>query len=379
MKAEEKKTSDTQSSLAEPDVAEIRDNIERTRESLSDTLGALQEKLNPTVLKEKLSEEFEAAKEAVKTELTEAKEVVKTELLEAKDALKDEVREQYEHAKNVVHDATIGRVEDMARSAGDTMKEARTSFMDTIRENPIPAAMAGLGLAWLLMNRRNAGNRSEYRGQMNGPAERGMRQIAGRVQHVAHDVMDQASGVAQKVGNKADSLAHRAQGQAGEYVDQAGQLVHRVQDQAGQLVNRAQNQVGQLVHGAQDGAGDLVHYAQDHAGQMAQQARRTLQSTFDENPLALGAVALALGTAVGLALPATEIENEWMGDARDQLMERAGEVAHESLGKAQQAVEQLVTGETEQAGGKSEASNDGAAGGKKAGGAKKPEDDRALS
>ena len=338
MNAEEKKSGVVQHSPADEDVAGIRGNIERTRANMSDTLGALQEKLNPTVLKEKLTEEFEAAKEAVKVELLEAKEAVKVELLEAKDALKDEVREQYEHARTVVHDATIGRVENMARSAGETMKEAKSSVLDTIRENPIPAAMAGLGLVWLLMNRRNAANRAEYRGTLGGPAERGMRQIAGRVQHVAHDVMDQASGAAQKVGNKADSLAHRASGQAGEYVDQAGQLAHRMQDQAG----------------------EIVHYAQDHAGQMARQARRTVQSTFEENPLAIAAVALALGTAVGLALPATELENEWMGETRDHLMERAGEVAHESLGKAQHAVEQLVTGETEHATG------NGAADGKKA-------------
>ena len=338
MNAEEKKSS----APSEEHVADIRGNIERTRANMSDTLGALQEKLNPTVLKEKLSEEFEAAKEAVKIEL-----------LEAKDALRDEVREQYEHARNVVHDATIGKVEDMARHAGETMKEARTSFMDTVRENPIPAVMAGLGLAWLIMNRRSASNRLEYRGPMGGPAERGMRQIAGRVQHVAHDVMDQASGMAQKVGNKADSLAHRAQGQAGEYVEQAEQLAHRVQDQAG----------------------EMVHYAQDHAGQMAKQARRTVLTTFQENPLAIGAVALALGTAVGLALPTTQIENEWMGDARDHLIERAGEVAHESLGSAKQAVEQLVRGESEQNGQNADMSH---ADGKKPAGAKQS-DGRALS
>lgn len=294
MSTDQKTSSHTDGESSEPDAAEIRDNLERTRASMSETLGALQEQLNPTVLKEKLGEELAAAKEAVKAELAEVKEAVKSELLEAKDALQDEVREQYENAKNVVHDATIGRVEDMARNATHTINEARTSFMDTIRENPIPAAMAGLGLAWLLMNRRTPSNRSEHRAALRGPAERGVRQ-----------------------------LAQRAQGEVSDLANQAGQLAHRVQDQAGEYVGQA--------------------------GQMARQTRRTVQSTFEENPLAIGAVALALGTAVGLALPRTELEDEWLGEARDQLMDKVGEAAHESLGQAKQAVEQLVAGDAEQA------------------------------
>ena len=367
MKTDDKKSGASADASPDQEVSEIKSNIERTRASMSDTIGALQEKLNPTVLKEKLNEEFEAAKEAVKTELSEAKEAVKGELLEAKDALKDEVREQYEHARTVVHDATIGRVEDMARSATDTVNEARHSFMDTVRENPIPAALAGIGIAWLLMNRRTPRNRTEYRGTLNGPAERGMRQLAGRVSHVAHDVRDQAGDLMHQVGNKADSLAHRAQGQVSDIAGQAGQLAHRVQDQAGeyvgqagQLAHRVQDQAGQLAHRVQDQAGEMVHYAQDHSRQMVQQTRRTIQSTFEENPLAIGAVALAMGTAIGLALPRTELEDEWLGDARDQLMDKVGEVAHESLGQAKQAVEQLVSGETQQADGNASASKSAA-------------------
>ena len=33
------------------------------------------------------------------------------------------------------------------------MNDTRESLVETIRQNPIPAAFAGIGIAWLLMNR----------------------------------------------------------------------------------------------------------------------------------------------------------------------------------------------------------------------------------
>jgi hypothetical protein len=47
------------------------------------------------------------------------------------------------------------------------------------------------------------------------------------------------------------------------------------------------------------------------------------------NPLMVGAAAIAVGATVGLALPETEAENEWLGETRDTMVERAQEVATE--------------------------------------------------
>jgi hypothetical protein len=46
-----------------------------------------------------------------------------------------------------------------------------------------------------------------------------------------------------------------------------------------------------------------------------------------DNPIGFGIAALAAGAAVGLSAPETETENQWMGDTRDALIDRAKEMA----------------------------------------------------
>ena len=60
-----------------------------------------------------------------------------------------------------------------------------------------------------------------------------------------------------------------------------------------------------------------------------------------ENPLALGAAATIVGVAVGMTLPETDVENEWMGEARDTVVERAREVASDAAERVSTAADQV--------------------------------------
>ena len=52
------------------------------------------------------------------------------------------------------------------------------------------------------------------------------------------------------------------------------------------------------------------------------------------NPLLVGAGALMLGVAFGIAVPETDVENEWLGEARDSVMNRAQQMAHDAAAKS---------------------------------------------
>ena len=74
--------------------------------------------------------------------------------------------------------------------------------------------------------------------------------------------------------------------------------------------------------------------------------------------MTLGIAALAAGALVGLSLPTTRVEGEYMGEARDRLMDQAKSVAQDTADKVQRVAgeagrtfkdaaqkEGLVTGE----------------------------------
>jgi hypothetical protein len=67
----------------------------------------------------------------------------------------------------------------------------------------------------------------------------------------------------------------------------------------------------------------------------ARRQQNQLQRMVEENPLLIGAGALMLGAAFGMAIPETETENELMGEARDNIMERAREAARDAASEVQ--------------------------------------------
>jgi hypothetical protein len=69
----------------------------------------------------------------------------------------------------------------------------------------------------------------------------------------------------------------------------------------------------------------------------------------DQNPLAVGAVALAAGIGVGLLVPTTTREDELFGERRDELVDRmkdkaqqVGQVAAQSARRAAEAARQTA-------------------------------------
>ena len=70
---------------------------------------------------------------------------------------------------------------------------------------------------------------------------------------------------------------------------------------------------------------------------MVRRRQSQLQHMVQDNPLLVGAGALMLGVAFGMAVPETDTENEWMGEARDTVVGRARDVARDAASQVQDA------------------------------------------
>jgi ElaB/YqjD/DUF883 family membrane-anchored ribosome-binding protein len=235
-----------------------------------------------------------------------------------------------DEAVGKIREATVGRVERMIDDAGQTAQRTGNNLMDTILQNPVPAALAGLGIGWLALRMRqqvspNGGSRQYgngyryssgygYNGYQNGSS--------------GSDRLQRARGVAEDV-------------------------IGGAQTAMGDATGRAQEVGSDIQRAAQTAVGDTQQKVQQAQGQ-AQDVLRDAQGQFDrtlnENPLALGALAVGVGAAVALAIPETQKEREIYGEHRDKLVEQVSTVASQALDQAQTKVEEVATQVTEQVG-----------------------------
>lgn len=261
------------------DPVQIRAEIRETRERMGDDLEQLGERLNPGNIKDRVKQD--------------------------------------------IRDATIGKVENMAQSAADQLDEAKQTFdeaqrtvADIIRENPIPAVMVGIGLGWLAYNVRQ---------RSYGESSRSGRSSAGRAFRSGYGY-----------GYAGTGYGAERRGSGGYVGENTGEesAVDRVRDQAAELSDRAQEKASELADRAQ-GAAEQV------ADQTRYQARR-VEDQFYENPLAMGAAALTLGVAAGLAIPETRTEDELMGGARDRLADTTRNVVEETKDKVENVAERVA-------------------------------------
>ena len=273
-----------------PDV--IRANIEQTRANMSETVNAIQTQLSPEWLKQKAKE------------------------------------------------ATIRKVEEMTDIATRKANNWRANTVETIRRNPIPAALIGIGLGWLLFDNNNS-DEQRYEYYPRPVARRADYQTENRL---FREPQMQNQGTVAQVQNKVGEAIHQTQEKASDLATQTGEklgeMVHQTQEKAGDLAAQTGEKLSDMATNIQSQAEDLGHYAQEQAYYQARRAKRGFLQMIEENPLAVGAMAMAVGAAVGLSVPSTRQEDEWLGETRDQLLEQAQTKVQDTMEKVQQVAQE---------------------------------------
>jgi ElaB/YqjD/DUF883 family membrane-anchored ribosome-binding protein len=272
-----------------------------------------------------------------------------------------------EQAKSSAREATVGRLQDMKHQANRKVEGMSNGISQTVRDNPLPVAIIGLGLGWLLLserNKRDAYLSDDYRYAPNDyryydypENRRGMRDGRERVENVASAVGHKAAEVKERVGNTVneatDSVSNVAS-RAGDAVSEAGERVgDKLSDGAtrvSQTVSTTAERVGETAEMVQERASEAAVRARNEAERVRREAewraRRTAYRTkqsfwqnMEENPLAVGAVLAVAGAAVGAAIPTTDYENKLMGDTRDRLLDEAKVRAQDVVERVQTVVE----------------------------------------
>ena len=206
----------------------------------------------------------------------------------------------------------VSDINDMVRTQGGDL--GRT-ISDTIARNPTAVVMTTVGLAWLFLGQgRNKSakartksdtdwydnSRKSKHGDFGGQDAQNPT--------TPENVMEKIRASAARVGVAASDLTER--------------LSHGIED----LSEEAKSRVLAARHAAFE--------ARQTSQETLRKGRQAASGLFDDQPLVVGALAVAAGAAIGGLLPHTKVEDETMGAARDDLYAKAQQIYREERAKA---------------------------------------------
>lgn len=215
----------------------------------------------------------------------------------------DDVRADMEHtvdelANQFSPGELINQAMGMFRGDGDAHFVRNLSTQ--IQNNPVPAILAGVGLTWLMTASKQPPANNAHSGNSHP-----MQSAGDKLSSTA----DQARSSAQHITQGArDKQQHLAQG--------ASDMKQRVSDGGHQVMDSARTGV--------------------------RSARNRYDTMLQEQPLMLGAMAIAVGAALGALMPRTETVDRTMGEISDEQKQAVKHRADEMKEKAESRVEEKL-------------------------------------
>ena len=225
----------------------------------------------------------------------------------------DAARDRLEQSLNELRGRlTPGRMIDEALdySRDGQVGEFVRNFGGQIKSNPLPVALVGAGLAWLMLGR----------GGSSGYAESDIEsryRAAGDTPSSKPSLKDKAPQTATQAAKAADAAFTSATDTAADAYKSATRSASHIADRMGRT-------------------------AEDMSGRATDMRRKTserLSHMVEEYPLVLGVIGLALGAAVGSALPGTRTEDRMAGDVSKEFKRQAKREMSEQADKAMNVAE----------------------------------------
>ena len=253
---------------------------------------------------------------------------------------------------------------------GEHGSDIAQSVGRSIKENPLPLLLTGVGIAWLISSQsRGSVNRypgSRYRDSLTQWDERGSqfdkaRSAYARTNRPIGD-LPSASGHNDDYYPDSDSDDDSLSDSAGQMLDSAKQSVQTMADKTSQWRDELDGKLKSLKQGAEESADDfrerVIFTSVEHAESMeyqyqqaqqtaqhlymrgrqqaqaaadasqqmlsrgrkhAQSATETARNFMQEQPLVAGALGIAAGALLGALLPSTRTEDELVGSHADSI------------------------------------------------------------
>ncbi|WP_271899694.1 DUF3618 domain-containing protein [Candidatus Phyllobacterium onerii] len=244
--------------------------------------------------------------------------------------------------------------------------EYAANLGSAIKANPIPMALMGVSLAWLMTGQNSQWtNADKARDSDLYP----LAIVTGEVRRTG-PIQEEGgmsySHFADAAGNRFKALTDTVGKRAGYFIDEsgrsyrgfadaAGNRVTSIKDEAGAMLDDASGWISDTWQQVSDTAHDLSDKVADKARQFSHtsaSAGRVFQDQttrlnesilahFRDQPLVGGALAFAVGAAIGAALPPTQVEDSVAGEAAESVKDSISDKAEDILDKGKEAASDI--------------------------------------
>ena len=201
----------------------------------------------------------------------------------------------------------------------DRLGEFVRELGDAARRNPLSAALIGAGAVWLFASHSPRGTDLIRRTGIDRLPDR------------ARDAWE---GTGSNLRSGVERVRDAASGAADTIYDRGNEAADQVM-QAGKRLTRT----------ASDYAEDLP----ERAANLFDDVRGGMSDLFQSQPLAIGAVGLAIGAAIAASFPTTETEADYLGETSDFVKDKATELAGEQVERATEVGKKVASAVADEA------------------------------
>lgn len=248
--------------------------------------------------------------------------------------------------------------EAIAYAKGSGGGEFLSNLTGSMKTNPIPVALMGVSLAWLMSGQKpQPGSAiSSYEEHPLAPVTGTVRRTgpvqqdgANRYSHFTDESGARFRAMTDDTGRRSGHFTDAAGKTYRGFADKTGRQMHDIRDEAGNLFDEASGWISASWQDLKHSAARTGHHvaeagrsagraSMDAGASMRDQAQvlnETILRQFRDQPLVGGAIAFAVGAAIGAALPRTDREDELMGEMSDEVKSKVASQASNAMDRTE--------------------------------------------
>jgi len=232
------------------------------------------------------------------------------------------------------------------------LMEKGSSFVrdlgDAARENPISAALIGMGILWMFGGSAASVARRARVDRMLDRAGEASEATGSMIRTTGARLGENVTSATRKVQSSASAAIEEATRFGREQIEGANRFGRDQMEEARRFGAEQTDTLGRYAKSLPEYARSIPDYARaipESGGEMMHTLRSNLAELFEAQPLALGVIGLAIGAGIAAALPPTKAESEYLGETSEAVQEKAKRFA----GEAKEVTEDAFNAAAEEA------------------------------